>query len=64
MRIVDPRGAGVREERYQLFGFPGLLALRSLHERARREEDVYAERSAQDPVQGHSKGSGERETSS
>ena len=63
MRTAASRGAGLREGCLKLFGFPGLLALCPLHERKRREEDVYAERSTQGPVQGDPKGSGQREKS-
>lgn len=61
MHVITSCGARVYEKCGQLFGLPGILALRSLYERTCREEDVHAERSAQDPVQGDAEGSGQRE---
>lgn len=61
MCVVIPRGPTVHEERNQLFGFPGILTLRSLHKGACGEEDVHAERSTQDPIQGDPEGPGQRE---
>lgn len=58
MRVAVSRGPGVHQECDQLLGFPSVLALRSLHERACGEEDLHVEGSAQNPIQGHPESSG------